>query len=195
MIANNVALQGHVSDYAKRVREVWDQGKDNINRDFWTEIENEPKSLSDLVESFVGALMVDSTFDYTLIERFFEKHILWFFEDLDLYAGFANRHPTTYLYQKLTDEFKCSKYAVDCVEREVSLGVEIVAAVFIHGDLIMKSTGASSKYARVRVSKKALQLLEGLTVKLFREQFHCDCKRKAELSAELDEEKTAKAKN
>lgn len=191
MTASNVALSCHVSDYAKRVREVWDQGKENIRRDFWTEIENEPKSLSDLVEAFVGALIVDSGFDYTLVERFFEKHVLWFFEDLDLYAGFANRHPTTYLYQKLTDEFKCINYGVECVEREGLVNVKIMAAVLIHQEVIDTSTGDSSRYAKVRVSKKALQRLDGLTIEQFREKFHCDCKRKTDTPAEIERKRTA----
>ena len=195
MMASNVALQGHVIDYAKRVREVWDHGKDNINRDFWTKIENEPKSLSDLVEAFIGALFVDSSFDYTLVERFFEKHILWFFEDLDLYAGYANRHPTTYLYQKLTGEFKCTNYDIESVERDGLMNVKVTAAVMIHQEVIETSTGDSTKYAKIRVSKKALQRLDGLTIEQFREKFHCDCKRKAELSAEIDRETTATAQN
>jgi len=195
MMASNVALQGHVIDYAKRVREVWDHGKDNINRDFWTKIENEPKSLSDLVEAFIGALFVDSSFDYTLVERFFEKHILWFFEDLDLYAGYANRHPTTYLYQKLTGEFKCTNYDIESVERDGPMNVKVTAAVMIHQEVIETSTGDSTKYAKIRVSKKALQRLDGLTIEQFREKFHCDCKRKAELSAEIDREMTATAQN
>jgi endoribonuclease Dicer len=191
MISNNTALSGHVLEYGKRVREVWDQGRDKIRRDFWTEIDNEPKSLSDLVEAFIGALIIDSGFDYTLVERFFEKHILWFFEDLDLYAGFANRHPTTYLYQKLTDEFKCKNYAVECVEREGLMSVKITAAVLIHQEVIDTSTGDSSRYAKVRVSKKALQRLDGLTVEQFREKFRCNCKRKADLSTEMEREKAA----
>jgi endoribonuclease Dicer len=195
MIASNVALQGHVIDYAKRVREVWDQGRDKIRRDFWTEIENEPKSLSDLVEAFIGALIVDSGFDYALVERFFEKHILWFFEDLDLYAGYANRHPTTFLYQRLTDEFKCTNYNVECIEREGLMNVKITAAVLIHHEVIETSTGDSSRYARVRVSKKALQRLDGLTIEQFREKFHCNCKRKANLSAEIEREKMAAPQN
>lgn len=195
MIANNVALQGHVSNYAKRVRDVWDQGKENISREFWTEIENEPKSLSDLVEAFIGALIVDSGFDYTLVERFFEKHMLWFFEDLDLYAGYANRHPTTYLYQKLTDEFKCTNYAVECVERDGLMNVKITAAVLIHQKVIETSTGESSRYARVRVSKKALQRLDGLTIEQFREEFHCNCKRKVDLNAEIGREMKVAARS
>ena len=195
IMASNVALQGHVIDYARRVREVWDHGIDNIQRDFWTKIEHEPKSLSDLVEAFVGALFVDSSFDYALVERFFEKHILWFFEDLDLYAGYANRHPTTYLYQKLTGEFKCTNYDIESVERDGPLNVKVTAAVMIHQEVIETSTGDSAKYAKIRVSKKALQRLDGLTMEQFREKFHCDCKRKAELSAEIAREATATAQN
>jgi endoribonuclease Dicer len=193
IVASNVTLSSHVSGYASRVRAVWEQGKDHIDRNFWTEIENEPKSLSDLVEAYVGALMVDSGFDYRLVEKFFKKHILWFFEDLDLYAGFANRHPTTYLYQKLTDEFKCSNYAIEWAEIPGRLNVKIKAVVLIHHSVIEESIGESSKYARVRVSKKALQRLDGLTLQQFREEFGCNCKRKAEPEADVDREKTIEA--
>jgi endoribonuclease Dicer len=47
-----------------------------------------------MLEAYLGAIFVDSGFDFTMIEAFFEKHILSFFHDMSIYDTFANRHPT-----------------------------------------------------------------------------------------------------
>lgn len=47
-----------------------------------------------MLEAYLGAMFVDSGFDFTVIEAFFEKHILPFFHDMSIYDTFANRHPT-----------------------------------------------------------------------------------------------------
>ena len=46
------------------------------------------------MESYIGAVFVDSEFDYKQVERFFERQIRWFFEDMSVYDTFANNHPT-----------------------------------------------------------------------------------------------------
>jgi endoribonuclease Dicer len=50
--------------------------------------------LPDMLEAYLGAIFVDSGFDFTVIEAFFEKHVLPFFRDMSIYDTFANRHPT-----------------------------------------------------------------------------------------------------
>lgn len=47
-----------------------------------------------MLEAYLGAIFVDSGFDYTVIEAFFEKHVMYFFQDMSIYDTFANRHPT-----------------------------------------------------------------------------------------------------
>lgn len=47
-----------------------------------------------MVEAYIGAVFVDSEFDYLQVERFFKMHIEWFFEDMSIYDTFANNHPT-----------------------------------------------------------------------------------------------------
>lgn len=46
------------------------------------------------MEAYIGAIFVDSEYDYKEVERFFEVHIRWFFEDMSIYDSFANNHPT-----------------------------------------------------------------------------------------------------
>jgi endoribonuclease Dicer len=47
-----------------------------------------------MVEAYVGALFVDSNFDYNEVQRFFDKHMKPYFEDMSIYDTFANNHPT-----------------------------------------------------------------------------------------------------
>jgi dsRNA-specific ribonuclease len=54
----------------------------------------ELQCLPDMLEAYLGAIFVDSGFDFTVIEAFFQRHILPFFHDMSIYDTFANRHPT-----------------------------------------------------------------------------------------------------
>lgn len=47
-----------------------------------------------MVEAYLGAMFVDSKFDYKVIETFFEKYIKPYFRDMSIYDTFANKHPT-----------------------------------------------------------------------------------------------------
>lgn len=49
--------------------------------------------LSDIVESYLGALFVDSQFNYAEVQRFFDVHIKRFFEDMSTYGRYASDHP------------------------------------------------------------------------------------------------------
>lgn len=51
----------------------------------------------------------------------------------------------------------------------------IVAVLIIHNQIVADASGTSSKYAKIRASKNALEILKGLTPKDFRSRFSCDC--------------------
>lgn len=163
-----------ISRYAGKVRAALENRE--VKRDFWTEIDDPPKSLSDLVESYLGAVIVDSRFDYGEAERFFDSHILWFFEDIQLYDGFANKHPTTFLHKKLT-EYGCMNYVLKCSDQpEGPVAVRIMAGVIIHRDVVATAESSSARYAKVRASQACLRLLDGLSITEFREKFGCNCR-------------------
>lgn len=112
------------------------------------------------------------------MERFFDRHVKQFFANISDYDTFANRHPTTYLYNRLGQEFKCRNYDIldsgSALKEKVS-EEQVVAGVIIHGKTVAYDTGISARYARVRVSKKALNKLEGLTRDEFRKEYGCNC--------------------
>ena len=174
--ATTAKLLIDISRYAEQVRSVMKAGSENLRRDFWTEIDEPPKALSDLVESYLGAVFVDSGFDYGQAEAFFEKHILWFFEDMEIYDSFANKHPTTFLHKKLT-EYGCMNYKLMCSDQPEGLvAVRITAGVVIHENVVATAESSGGRYAKVRASQKCLQILESMSVTEFREKFRCNCR-------------------
>ncbi|KAL9613891.1 MAG: hypothetical protein Q9167_001569 [Letrouitia subvulpina] len=147
--------------------------------DYWTTVKMPPKCLSDVVESYLGAVFVDSEFDFHEIEKFFEAHIRWYFEDMSIYDTFANHHPVTHLHKLLTLSLGCSNYSIMASNIISASGMEErghVAVVMVHGDVVANGTASSGKIAKVKASAKALKLLTGLIPADFREQYKCDCK-------------------
>lgn len=204
--ASGPALYAEIGTYAARVQEAYNV--EGVQQDFWTRVTSgsgPPKALADLVESYLGAVLVDSAFDFGEIERFFEKHVKWFFRDIEAYDTFANRHPTTYMYRLLREEFRCHRSDIvkveavqpattstqrklgdgggdndadDGADDEAVTGVVEHVAWMVHGHIVAKIQGTGAKYAKVRASKSALKILETLKVDEFRKKYGCDCARK-----------------
>ena len=86
-----VALQ--IRDYINDLEEA-EAATFDASPDYWMAVKAPPKALPDVVEAYLGALFVDSEYDYSQIERFFAAHIQPFFEDMSIYDTFANNHPT-----------------------------------------------------------------------------------------------------
>ncbi|ETI20854.1 hypothetical protein G647_07197 [Cladophialophora carrionii CBS 160.54] len=196
--ATSTAVYDEIGSYASKVQEAWADA--NVKPDFWTRVvtgSNVPKVLADLVESYLGAVLVDSNFDFREIEKFFEKHVKWHFENIEAYDTFANRHPTTHLVRLLTQDFGCRKavpvptegsvppttHAEEGEDGDVDVdggdaamtGVECHLGWMVHGKIVTIGKGHSVKYAKVRASKAALKILGKLTVDEFRKQWKCDC--------------------
>lgn len=152
----------------------------DCSRDYWLNAKAPPKCLPDMVEAYVGAIFVDSEYDYSQVERFFEEHVLWFFEDMCLYDTFANKHPTTFLAKLLDLSMGCSQWRLYAKEMPLIPGSgqapRIVAGVMIHNEIIVDAEAKSSRYAKLAASKAALLKLEGLGRPEFRATYRCDCK-------------------
>ena len=174
---NSSQILGGITDYVNEITIAEEQS--NGARDYWTmTVKNPPKCLPDIVESYIGAIFVDSEFNYKEVERFFEEHIKWFFEDMSIYDLFANAHPTTHLSNILAIELGCTNFRVMSDSIPALLPAEkerIVAVVMIHGIVISDSMGASSKYAKIRAAQKANEILEGMSQAEFRRKFRCEC--------------------
>ncbi|KAL8788944.1 MAG: hypothetical protein Q9195_007060 [Heterodermia aff. obscurata] len=151
--------------------------KANGRRDYWTAAENPPKCLADIVESYIGAIFVDSEFDFQQVEHFFETHVRCFFEDMHIYDTFANNHPVTHLHNHLTLIYGCNNYSVmaDEVPSVDGLPPRNVAAVIIHDRVIAHGSASSTKNAKVKACLAANDLLRDLSIELYRKDYGCDC--------------------
>ncbi len=210
--ATTPAVYAEISSYATKVQSAW--ADLDVKPDFWTKVvtgSNVPKVLADLVESYLGAVLVDSGFDFREIEKFFEKHVLWHFKDIELYDTFANRHPTTYLVKLLTQEFRCRKakdiqisgtvqpttdasrdHEEDDDDEGAAQGDDAVGGLMchvawmVHGKIVGEpSKGTGARYAKVRASKAALKILGKMKVDEFRKEWGCDCQAEKERKASL----------
>ncbi|OKL56214.1 Dicer-like protein 1 [Talaromyces atroroseus] len=171
-------LQGQILQYVEDSQLVYES---NQSVDFWLDTQDPPKCLSDIVEAYIGAIFVDSEFDFGVIEKFYSQHIKHYFEDMTLYDTFANKHPTTFLHRKLTDDFGCIEYSLKAAEIPTIDGAPtiVLAAVLVHDVELAQGTASSGRYAKVKASQIALKNLEGLSVEEFREKYHCKCSRTA----------------
>ncbi|KAK3678102.1 Dicer-like protein 1 [Recurvomyces mirabilis] len=147
-------------------------------RDYWTTVSDPPKCLPDIVESFVGAMFLDSDFNYQVVIDFFERNVKWYFEDMSIYDTFANNHPCTHLHTLMQTTYGCTQYRLMAKEieyLETSDRKEVVAAVMIHNDIVSHSRGKSGRYARMRAAHRAIEAVDGLAPFEFRGRFGCNC--------------------
>ena len=178
---NGAAIEKQNRDYVIELQEA--EAAAEGARDYWTNTRQPPKALSDIVESFVGAIFVDSEFNYKEVERFFDAHIRWFFEDITIYDTFANNHPTTYLHKLLTLSFGCTEYRLMANEIESVIPggpPTSVAALMVHDEIVADGEASSSKTAKVKASHSALKLMQGMSMEEYRLEYHCDCREREE---------------
>lgn len=213
------AIQRQITDYATEFDEALQAAKKDaalgdgdsssggggggeFARDFWMGLSHPPKCLADVLESYLGAIFVDSGFSYaTTIRPFFDAHVRPWFADMRLYDTFASKHPVTFLAHRVQSDFRCR----DCrlLVREMAAtttgegagaawgpdgllssfsagggggaGQTVVCAVRVHGQTVAHSVGTSSRYGKITAAKKALRVLEKMEVDEFRRAYGCTC--------------------
>jgi endoribonuclease Dicer len=182
------SLQKQIVDYVTDITEARTQAEEEAIRagksreefspDYWISVRQPPKCLPDIVEAYIGAIFVDSEYNYREVERFFDEHIRWYFKDMEIYDTFANKHPTTFLTNFLQVNMGCIDWST--VTREIPTidgsKPSIIAVIMIHSQVVADYKTESSRYAKVGAAKKAMELLKGLPLPEFRERYRCDCR-------------------
>ena len=168
--------------------------EDDWARDFWLNCSRPPKCLPDVVEAYVGAVFVDSGYNFGEVRAFLERHIRPFFEDMRLYDTFANNHPVTMLAAVMQGQFRCQDWRV--LTRELPAGpvavaldgedttsggefgegeTRVVCAVRCHGQTLAHAVAESGRYGKAAAAKKALEVLRKMEVEEYRQEFGCTC--------------------
>lgn len=194
----NAGFQKQVTDYVTDITEARVQAEDDAvctgktreecSPDYWISVRQPPKCLPDIVEAYIGAVFVDSEYDYSEVERFFNEHVRWYFTDMSIYDTFANRQPVTLLTKFLQVNMGCMDWSV--VPREIPTidgsKPKVMAVVMIHSQVISDHTAESSRYSKIGAAKKAMEILQGLPLPDFRQQYGCDCRSVDEGSSVVD---------
>jgi endoribonuclease Dicer len=130
---------------------------------------------------------VDSSYNYSYIQSFFDLHMKPFFEDMSIYDSFANNHPTTHLHNLLSTTLGCQSYRLFAQEMPLDAPgakVKVMSALVVHEKVVCHGIAASGRYAKLAASKKALSLLQGLAPFEFRAQYNCFCSKTEEEAIE-----------
>jgi endoribonuclease Dicer len=188
LLTISIPIQQAVTEYVSDITEALHQAREDAKRagkcetdhspDYWIGVRQPPKCLPDIVEAYVGAMFVDSEYDFSQVEKFFDMHIKWYFEDMSIYDTYANKHPTTLLTSLLQKNMGCQDWASVSKELpgEDSRKNVVWCGIIVHGQVIAAHQAESIRYAKVGVARKALAELDGIAVREFREKFGCSCK-------------------
>lgn len=177
-LKHNQMLDTLIRDYVAEVEEAEREANGAV--DYWVSVSDPPKCLADVIEAYVGAIFVDSCFDFAVVQHFFSLHIKPFFLDMTLnaYETFSSAHPVTRLGTMLTINFGCTDWRIGTLPTETVLpgkGKAIVGMVLIHNKVPFSALRETGRYARVAASRLAIEALDGLPPFEFRKQYGCDC--------------------
>lgn len=182
---NNAILTSQIRDYVAEVQEAEREAKGKGKVDYWMAVSNPPKCLADVVEAYVGAMFVDSSFDFSVVQKFFDMHLKHFMEDMTIFDGYANNHPSTRLTNLMQVNFGCQNWKIATAAiQSVIPGVKErrIGMVQIHYKVHFYAISDSNRYVRVKVAKAALESLEGLAPYEFKRLYGCDCVDETELA-------------
>ncbi|KAH7324737.1 hypothetical protein B0I35DRAFT_349113 [Stachybotrys elegans] len=195
VLVTTAALSGQISQYTEELKQVEQEALaeaqengEEPRRDFWLSASQPPKVLPDVVEALVGAMFVDSKYDYGVVQRFFERHVRPFFADMRLYDTFAKKHPVTGLGRRMV-EFGCTRWRLCCSgmpsfsDDNVASAMcdkdgEVICALVVHGNVLVHNMAKSGRYGKVRVAKLALEKYSeenGWDAQKWRAETGCDC--------------------
>lgn len=78
----------------------------------------------------------------------------------------------------MTSVYGCTNYCLKAGELPLADGEKpsVLAAVMVHGQSIAKAVASSSRYAKIRASERALDVIGNLLLTDFRLKFGCDCR-------------------
>lgn len=191
LLMTTSSMVGQLSDFVVELEQAREAaaleakagGAAEARRDFWLTTSHPPKALSDMVEALVGAMFVDSGYDYGIVRRFFAAFIQPYFEDMALYDAHAGQHPVRALAHLLQDRLACRGWrlyvsAVPCaVDQGAAALMEdnVVAALVAHERVVEHATGKTGRDAKALVARTALRRLEGVDRDGYVEMMGCTC--------------------
>lgn len=182
---------------AEDAAEAAGRPRSHFARDYWIETRQPPKCIADMLEAYIGAMFVDSEYDYTTVQRFFRDHFQPYFTDMRIYDTFTNKHPVTFCTRFIYEKFGCHSYGLHSEEMQVTDdegiwtgSTKVAAGILIHGQIVDGAVRESGGYAKKAAARAAVQKLERMTKEQFVKEYGCDCK-PGEVVTDIAESATA----
>jgi endoribonuclease Dicer len=202
IIHQSEPLSKNIVDFTEELELV--KGQTGETGYFWDAVKQRNKVLADVVESYVGAIFIDSGFRFEFVEEFFNKHILPYFLDIDQRETYAESNARRKLQSLISQRYNCNGLWVESEAAALMNNKKnsqsrdgrgrrfatTQAAVLVHSKVIAQAEAASSQEAKTLASKDAIIALERFKdrpTREFREFVGCDCAT-AEDFAEEDED-------
>ncbi|KAK0627130.1 hypothetical protein B0T14DRAFT_423974 [Immersiella caudata] len=201
ILANTPNVLGGIADYATEMEEALRSAKEeavlegkteaDFKRNFWVNCSRPPKALPDVIESYIGAIFVDSEYDFSVVQSFFDRHVKPWFEDMRIYDTYANNHPINQVKEMMQSKFYCSDWRMltkstpigngsgdsvdDLLGGSGTRSQKVICGIMVHGRMLAHAISESSRYAKPAAAKKAVEILESLDFDTFRGSYGCDC--------------------
>ncbi|GKU19497.1 unnamed protein product [Fusarium langsethiae] len=192
-------IRGYVAELELAEETAREEAKEEgtpMRMDFWLNATSPPKAYADSIEALIGAMFVDSKFDYSVVESFFTKFIFPYFEDMSLYDTFANKHPYTLLAKKMQQEIGCVSFCMmsEAILPYVERGMEVlkendmISTFQVHERVITSHVSKSGRYGKIAAAQEALKLMETYDgdVAAIKKLLGCDCDSKTTNMEEMD---------
>lgn len=168
---------------AEDAAEAAGKPRSRFARDYWIEVRQPPKCIADVLEAYIGAMFVDSEYDYTTVQRFFRDQFQPYFSDMRIYDTFANKHPVTFCTQFIYEQFGCHAYGLHSEEMQVTDddgiwtgSTKVAAGILIHGRVVDGAVRESGRYAKTAAARVVVEKLKKMTKEQFLKEYGCDCK-------------------
>ncbi|BFZ60194.1 Dicer-like protein 1 [Saitoella coloradoensis] len=171
----SAALPNAVNEY---VTDLEYHRLDHAEKEYWLDLDA-PKFLSDIVESTLGAIFLDSGFDLRHVDEFFVSRLLPLFTT-DIKPT-VRRHPMACLIQGM-QAWGCAIFEFQSLETIAEdgdhHGAPLKRAMFvIHGHVFATGEGPSLRQARLDMAYKALREARAMNSSepnIF-PRVYCDC--------------------
>ncbi|KAK9449862.1 uncharacterized protein V1518DRAFT_404946 [Limtongia smithiae] len=150
------ALSAAIGEYLHVIE--FEEARTTTQDQVWTRIDV-PKALADCVEALIGAIFIDSDFDLTAVQGFFNRHMRPYFEDFSPFETYMADHPTTQLAQQVSS-VACNDWKIQCRELKINGTTVVLSAVQIHGRIIGSGESTSLRNARFDACVSALKRLK-----------------------------------
>lgn len=190
ILTTHAHVPGQISNYERALKDAEEievsaasESSREKSTSFWLSAPYPPKVLADVVEALIGAMFVDSKFDYSVVRQFFHTVIEPYFKEIDQYHDFGRSRTVTEASHTLTNKFHCVKwrFCVSLIPRSTENGIgaltesDCVCALLIHEKVLWHAVGASGQEAKVEVAKTALREMENMSLEGFTKKMSCDC--------------------